>query len=549
MNNITENFGAFLVKTKIITKPQYADAIEVHRILGLPFSKSLIELGYTSSDVLLPKLAEQVGVPFVDLEEVSVNNNAIATIPEEICKKYMVMPIDFEDDRLIMAMTSPDNVMVIDDLQLFTGHEISPVIATKEDIESAIAHYHKMAETAVEDLVGDDALDVIRDVAEEAPIVKLVNVIISQAVEDRASDIHIEPQEFDMRVRYRIDGVLHEAMRCPKKVQSSIISRIKIMAGVDIAEIRKPQDGRASMVIRGRGVDFRVSTLPSVYGERVVLRVLEKEKIMLDLNDLGFLSSSLERFKKAVANPYGATLVTGPTGSGKSTTLYATLNVLNTEGQHIITVEDPVEYRLPGINQVQVNPMVGLTFARGLRAMLRAAPDIIMIGEIRDHETAKIAVEAALTGHLVLSTLHTNTAPGAISRLSEMGIPPFLISSAIVCVQAQRLARRLCKECKEEYKPEPELLKRFNIDPEEENKFYRPIGCSKCNDTGYRGRVGVYEVMVISETIEKLIIDRATTEEITQVAIDEGMIPLKEDGIEKVKMGMTSLEEIGRVVV
>ena len=544
-----EDFGAFLVKTKIISKSQYADALQAHHILGLPFSKSLIELGYASSEVLLPKLAEQVGVPFVDLEDANINNNAITSIPEEICRKYTVLPIDFEDDKLIMAMTSPDNIMVIDDIQLFTGHEISPVIATKEDIESAIGHYHQMSDTVVDDMIGGEDIDEIADVVEEAPIVKLVNVIISQGVEDRASDIHIEPQEHDMRVRYRIDGVLHEVMRSPKKVQSQIISRLKIMAGMDIAEVRKAQDGRAAMNIKGRGVDFRVSTLPTVYGERVVLRVLEKEKIMLNLDDLGFLPGCLERFKKSIMNPHGSTLVTGPTGSGKSTTLYATLNVLNTESKHIITVEDPVEYRLPGINQVQVNPRAGLTFASGLRAMLRSAPDIIMIGEIRDHETAQIAVEAALTGHLVLSTLHTNTAPGAISRLTEMGVPPFLISSAIVCIQAQRLARRLCPECKEEYKPEPELLKRFNIDPDKKNKIYRPTGCSKCNDTGYRGRVGVYEIMVISEAIEKLIIDRATTEEIKEVAIDEGMVTLREDGIEKIKMGLTSIEEIGRVVV
>jgi len=549
LNNIMEDFGAFLVKTKIISKSQYADALQAHHILGLPFSKSLIELGYASSEVLLPKLAEQVGVPFVDLEDANINNNAITSIPEEICRKYTVLPIDFEDDKLIMAMTSPDNIMVIDDIQLFTGHEISPVIATKEDIESAIGHYHQMSDTVVDDMIGGEDIDEIADVVEEAPIVKLVNVIISQGVEDRASDIHIEPQEHDMRVRYRIDGVLHEVMRSPKKVQSQIISRLKIMAGMDIAEVRKAQDGRAAMNIKGRGVDFRVSTLPTVYGERVVLRVLEKEKIMLNLDDLGFLPGCLERFKKSIMNPHGSTLVTGPTGSGKSTTLYATLNVLNTESKHIITVEDPVEYRLPGINQVQVNPRAGLTFASGLRAMLRSAPDIIMIGEIRDHETAQIAVEAALTGHLVLSTLHTNTAPGAISRLTEMGVPPFLISSAIVCIQAQRLARRLCPECKEEYKPEPELLKRFNIDPDKKNKIYRPTGCSKCNDTGYRGRVGVYEIMVISEAIEKLIIDRATTEEIKEVAIDEGMVTLREDGIEKIKMGLTSIEEIGRVVV
>lgn len=549
MNKIDEEFGSFLVKTKIITKPQMADAVEVHRIIGIPFSKTLIELGYVTSNVLLPKLAEQVGIPFIDLDEININGNAIAAIPEEICRKYTVIPINFEDNKLVMAMTSPDNIMVIDDLQLFTGHEINPVIATKEDIERAIGRYHQMAETVIDDSVIDEELSTITGVTEEAPIVKLVNVILSQGVEERASDVHIEPQEKDMRVRYRIDGVLHEVMRSPKKVQSSIISRLKIMSNMDIAETRKPQDGRASLSIKGRGVDFRVSTLPTVYGERVVLRVLEKDKILLKLDDLGFLPNSLERFKKAIARPHGSTLVTGPTGSGKSTTLYATLNVLNTEGQHIITIEDPVEYRLPGINQVQINPKAGLTFARGLRSMLRSSPDIVMVGEIRDKETAQIAVEAALTGHLVLSTLHTNDAPGAISRLTEMGVAPFLISSAVVCVQAQRLARRLCPDCKEEYSPEQEALQRIGIKTDEKNKFYRPVGCGKCNNTGYRGRVGLYEIMLISETIERMIIDRATADEIKRTAIEEGMLTLNQDGFEKVKMGLTSIEEIMRVVV
>lgn len=552
MSDVIERFGAFLVKTKLITKPQLADAMEVHRLTELPLGRALIELNYITSAVLIPKLAEQIGIPFVDLTDVKVDGNAIATIPEELCRKYAVLPINFEDNKLVVAMASPDDVMAIDDLQMLTGYEISPVVAVREDIESSIGRYHQMAETLGDDIFGgEEDLSELLTISEEAPIVKLVNVIISQGVEDRASDIHIEPQEKDLRVRYRIDGVLHEVMRSPKQVQSAILSRLKIMSGMDIAETRKPQDGRAALTIRGRGVDFRVSTLPTVYGERIVLRVLEKESILLKLDDLGFLPGSLERFKGAFSRPYGAILVTGPTGSGKSTTLYATLNVLNTEGKNIVTIEDPVEYRLPGINQVQINPKAGLTFARGLRSILRASPDILMVGEIRDRETAQIAIEAALTGHLVLSTLHTNDAPGAVSRLTEMGIAPFLISSAIACIQAQRLARRLCSECKEPYTPPVEPLRNVGFPFDENNipTLFRPVGCNKCNNTGYKGRVGLYEIMLMSENIELLTIERATAEEIKKVAIQEGMKTLREDGLEKVGMGLTSIEEVMRVVV
>lgn len=377
----------------------------------------------------------------------------------------------------------------------------------------------------------------------------MINFIISQGVEGRASDIHVEPQEKDLRVRYRIDGVLQEVMKSPKRVQAAIISRLKIMASMDIAENRKPQDGRAAMSVKGRGVDFRVATLPTIYGERVCLRVLEKDSILLKLDDLGFLPNCLSRFQSAFSKPYGAILVTGPTGSGKSTTLYATLNVLNTEGKNIVTIEDPVEYRLPGINQVQINSRAGLSFARGLRAILRASPDIVMVGEIRDHETAQIAIEAALTGHLVLSTLHTNDAPGAISRLTEMGIEPFLIASSIDCVQAQRLTRRLCPKCKEPYTPDAELVEAMGIKSDEPLTLYRPKGCAKCNNTGYKGRVGLYEVMLMSEAIEKLTVERATADEIKRVAIEEGMLTLREDGIAKVVQGQTSYEEVLRVVV
>ena len=365
-----------------------------------------------------------------------------------------------------------------------------------------------------------------------------------------ASDIHIEPQERDLRVRYRVDGVLHEVMRSPKSVQQAIISRFKIMADMDIAEARKPQDGHTAMTVEGHNLDFRVSTLPTVYGERVVLRILRKDSIMLRLSDLGFLPQSLERFETSFRKPYGAILVTGPTGSGKSTSLYAAINVLNSVDRHILTAEDPVEYRLPGVNQIQTNPKAGLTFAGALRSFLRCSPDVILVGEIRDQETAKIAIESALTGHLVLSTLHTNDAPGAITRLTEMGVEPFLISSSVDCVLGQRLARKLCEECKEEYAPSKQMC--LDAGFREDNlpdKLWRAVGCKKCSGTGYRGRMGVHEVMLMSEEISRLTVEEATAEKIKAVAIEQGMLPLKQDGLEKCRLGRTSVEEIVRVIV
>ncbi len=544
-----ERLGTFLVRGGVIDNSQLADAMQVHQVTGLPLTESLIELGYCKTMDILPKLARQLGIEYIDLADYKVNVNAIAIVPEELARRYSVLPVDFINGKLVILMSSPDNVMAIDDIQMASGYEVTPAVGVFEDIEGGINQYYQMAATITDDLLGGEESEDIEVVSEEAPIIKLVNFIISQGVEDRASDIHIEPQEKNLRVRYRIDGVLQEVMTSPKKVQAAILSRLKIMAGMDIAETRKPQDGRAAMSIRGRGVDFRVSTLPTVYGERVVLRVLEKESILLTLDDLGFLPDSLARFQSSFTKPYGAILVTGPTGSGKSTTLYATLNVLNTEARNIITTEDPVEYRLPGINQIQINPRAGLTFARGLRAILRATPDVVMVGEIRDHETAQIAIEAALTGHLVLSTLHTNDAAGAISRLTEMGVAPFLTSSAIDCVQAQRLARRLCSECKEPFEPDAKMLEKMGFEPNEKITLYRPKGCDRCNNTGYKGRVGVYEVMLMSEKIQQLTVERASSEQIKEVAIAEGMQTLKEDGMEKMRQGLTSYEEVLRVIV
>jgi type IV pilus assembly protein PilB len=384
---------------------------------------------------------------------------------------------------------------------------------------------------------------------EEAPIVRLVNLLITQAVTDRASDIHLEPSEHDIRIRYRIDGVLHEVMRSPKNIQNALISRLKVMADINIAERRVPQDGRVGLVVGGRAVDLRVATLPTVYGEKVVLRILDKTSVLLRLEDLGFLEGPYTRFEGAFRKPYGTILATGPTGSGKSTSLYATLNIINTADRNIITIEDPVEYRLPGVNQIQVNVKAGLTFASALRSILRADPDIILVGEIRDRETALIAMEAALTGHLVLSTLHTNDAASAVTRLIEMGVEAYLVASALDCVVAQRLARKLCERCREEYEPTEAELEGAGVSPDSGiERLFRPVGCPACGKTGFRGRVGLYEVMLVSEEIEKLTVERISSEEIRKVAVEQGMITLRNDGLEKVRMGLTSLDEVFRVV-
>ena len=550
-----ERLGNLLLRAGLITERQLNDALEVHKATGSLLGRVLIDLGYATQGGILSVMAKQMGLPYVDFEQQAPTPTAISLVPRDLAVRYTLMPVEVTDNELTVAMADPQNVLALDDLRIITGCEIKPGISTKESITAAIDEYYKVA-THVDDetLNATPDLDVmslesLTEVTDEAPIVKLVNYIINKAVADRSSDIHIEPQEKDLRVRYRIDGVLHEMMRSPKATQQAIISRFKIMADMDIAEARKPQDGHTALTIGGHSMDFRVSTLPTVYGERVVLRILRKDNIMLRLEDLGFLPGSLERFESSFRKPYGAILVTGPTGSGKSTSLYAAINVLNDPGKHILTAEDPVEYRLPGVNQVQTNVKAGLTFARALRSFLRCSPDIILVGEIRDHETAQIAIESALTGHLVLSTLHTNDAAGAVTRLTEMGVEPFLVASSVDCVLAQRLARRLCPDCKEEYRPTTQ----FAIDAGYEEgslpeKLWRPKGCKKCGGTGYRGRLGVHEVMLISEEIGDLTVKEATAEAIKTVAMAQGMLTLRQDGLEKARQGSTSVEEIARVV-
>jgi len=552
-----QRLGQLLMRAGIISDRQLTDALEVHNATGSPLGRVLVDLGYATQGAILSVMAAQIGIRYIDFTEQKPDPNAVAVVPRDLAERYILMPVEVsEEGELVVAMADPQNVLALDDLRIITGYEIRPAISTKDDILIAIEEYYKIAEeSSADEFLGTEEVDEselasLTDVTSDAPIVKLVNYIIQKAVAERASDIHIEPQETDLRVRFRIDGVLHEVMRSPRSAQASIISRFKIMADMDIAESRKPQDGHCAVTIGTHKLDFRVSTLPTVYGERVVLRILRKDSILLQLSDLGFLPTSLERFESSFTKPYGAILVTGPTGSGKSTSLYAAINVLNSPTRHIITAEDPVEYRLPGVNQCQVNPKAGLTFAGALRSFLRCSPDVILVGEIRDQETAQIAIESALTGHLVLSTLHTNDAAGAVTRLVEMGVEPFLVASAVDCILAQRLARRLCSDCKAEWTPKPQVLIDAGF-PEDNlpEKVYKPVGCKKCGNTGYKGRMGVHEVLMVTEEISRLTVDEATADEIKRVAMHEGMLTLRQDGLEKVRMGATSIEEIVRVIV
>ena len=554
-----KQLGDILLEGGHVTQEQLAGAIEEQRRLGRSLGRVLVDMGMLSESQLVAALATQIGLKFVDLSDFPVDGSAVSRVPDVVCRRHNALAIGYEDGRLVVAMADPANVFAIDDIRSMTGLEVKPVVATKADVIAAINRYHR-GDAELDDLQmamegnaddGDD-LSSVKEIVEDAPIVKFVNLLITQAIQDRASDIHIEPTERDLRVRFRIDGVLHEIMRSPKTIQSGVISRLKIMADINIAERRIPQDGRMSINANGKKIDLRVATLPTVWGEKVVMRILDNSTAMLKLSDLGFGDANYEVYSKSFTKPYGMILVTGPTGSGKSTTLYATLNIVSKPEVNVITVEDPVEYRLPGINQVQTNAKAGLTFAAALRSILRSDPDIVLLGEIRDHETAQIAIEAALTGHLVLSTLHTNDAPSAITRLTEMGIEPFLVGSALDCVLAQRLARRLCPKCKEAYVPTHEMLAEMRFPwPADEPPptLYRPVGCSTCSKTGYKGRLALHEVMAVTEDIERLAVEHASALTIGNVAREQGMITLRNDGLAKVAAGHTSIEEILRVVV
>ncbi len=556
-----KQLGEILVDDGLVTQEQLDHALEEHRRVGKLLGRVLIDLGYIKETDLVRALAQQVGFEFVDLSEYQIEPWAPVLLPEQVARRYRALPIGERDGKLLVAMSDPANVYALDDIRIITGRDVQPVVATAADIEQALRRYaglDSQAEELAEEVAEAAAEGKERkkdaeeeDEKDEAPIVKLVNAIMTQAVGDRASDIHIEPTEKDVRVRFRVDGVLHEVSHAQKRIQNGLISRLKVMAEMDIAEKRVPQDGRIAMRVAGKMLDLRVVTLPTVYGEKIVMRILDKSSALLHLEDLGFLEHSYKRYEQAYSKAYGAILVTGPTGAGKSTTLYATLNVLNSPERNIITVEDPVEYRLKGINQCQVHNQAGLTFARALRAILRNSPDIILVGEIRDRETATIATESALTGHLVLSTLHTNDAPSAIPRLIEMGIETFIVASSIDCVVAQRLARKLCEKCKEPYVPDPAELVAMGYSEREISdidQLYRPVGCPACSKTGYRGRIGLYEVMLVNDDIERLTIERAPADEIRKAAIAEGMSTLREDGLQKVRLGMTSIADVLRVV-
>jgi type IV pilus assembly protein PilB len=554
----SKQLGQILIELGYITPEQLETALEEHRKTPKSLGRVLIDMGMIKEADLVRTLAEQVGLEFVDLNEFPIDATATVLLPEALSRRYRAIPIGERDGRLLVAMSDPANVYALDDIRTITGREVQPVVATANDVEQAIQKFagmdsqvEAMATMASEAVEGENPVD-LEEALEDAPIVKLVNAIMTQAVGDRASDVHLEPGERNVRIRFRVDGVLHEPMPpAPKNIQGGLISRLKVMADLNIAEKRVPQDGRISMKVGGRALDLRLATLPTVFGEKVVIRILDKSNALLALEDLGFLEDSYKRFSESFKKPYGAILVTGPTGSGKSTTMYSTLNILNEEAKNIITVEDPVEYRLAGVNQMQVNPKAGLTFASALRSILRADPDIVLIGEIRDRETAVIAIEAALTGHLVLSSLHTNDAPSAITRLVEMDVETFLVASAIDAIVAQRLARKLCERCKVPYQPEQaELLAAGYPDwlwPEIPQLF-KSQGCAACANTGYRGRIGLYEVMQMSEEIERLTVERSSADAIRAVAIQQGMMTLRDDGLEKARMGITSLDEVARVV-
>ncbi len=553
-----KRLGEILVDMGLVTDEQIEACLVRQKETRQRLGQMLLEDKVVSELDLTKALATKFGIEYLDLTTVQLDMSAAGLMSERLCRRYGAIPVRFIDDTTLqVAMVDPANVLVADDLRIMTGYTILPAIASEEDVFGAISKLNRLDDQVHENpdsvVTGDEEITDIREMTEEPPIVKLVNSVIAQSVDDGASDIHFEPQAKELVIRFRLDGVLHEVMSVPRRMQSGVISRLKVMAELDIAERRVPQDGRIGLVVGGKPIDMRVATLPTVYGEKIVMRLLDKSNVMLDLTDLGFSAKALKRYKRSFTRPYGAILVTGPTGSGKSTTLYATLNIINSPEKNVITVEDPVEYRLNGINQVQVNVKAGMTFAAALRSILRCDPDIVMVGEVRDRETASIAIESALTGHLVLSTLHTNDAPGALSRLTEMGIEPFLTSSAVDCVLAQRLARRLCKECKEPYEPSEEMLKKNDFPPEVfdmgQVTLYRPKGCSRCNGTGYKGRLGIYEVMIVSEAIRRLTVERKSADEISRVAQAEGMKNLREDGIDKVLAGATSIEEIARVII
>jgi type IV pilus assembly protein PilB len=538
-----------LVEMGFVTREQVEEALQLSVGSGDSPEDVLLEQGAVTHDVLSRALAERYGLDYIDLGLFVVDMAAANLVSTAVAKRYQAVPVSLVNKRmLLVAMADPSNVLAVDDIAIMTGYEVRVAVAPPDDIAALISRLDRLEDVVGEPEEEEEETVQLHDSAEDAPVVKLVNQIVAQAVERGASDIHLAPDGTETRVRFRVDGILHDITTVPKRLSAGVVSRIKIMAELNIAERRLPQDGRVGLVVDGRHVDLRVVTLPSVNGEGVVMRVLDKGSVVVELDKLGMADPERERLEAACSETHGAVLVTGPTGSGKSTTLYAALKLLNTPEKNIITVEDPVEYEMAGLTQVQVAAKVGLTFAMGLRAMVRADPDVIMVGEIRDRETAQIAVESALTGHLVLSTLHTNDAPSAITRLIEMGIEPFLVASSLDCIVAQRLARMLCPHCKRAASIPAKTLQESGYEAQEDMQVYEPVGCRRCGGTGYRGRLGLYEVMRMSPEIQALTLERAPAEKIRDVAIAQGMTGLRDDGVQKVGEGRTSMAEIVRVV-
>jgi type IV pilus assembly protein PilB len=542
-----------IVEMGFATREKVDQAIEIARAQGNTPERSLLDSGVLSQDQMSRAIAERYGLPHLDLTIFKVDMGAANLISAGAARRYEAVPVSFHDERtLFVAMADPANVLAVDDIRIMTGFEVRTAVASREDIQTLTARINRlddMVAEAVEEADEESGAELVdlRESADDAPVIKLVHSIIAQAVEQGASDIHFEPENGEMRVRFRIDGVLNSSTTVPRRMVQGVISRIKIMSDLDISERRVPQDGRVGLTVEGHHVDIRIVTLPSVHGESAVMRILDKESVIFDLDKLGFHEGESTRFRRAFKQAYGAVLVTGPTGSGKSTSLYAALSELNTPDKNIITIEDPVEYQVEGVTQVQVNNKAGLNFSTGLRSMMRADPDIIMVGEIRDHDTAKIAVEAALTGHMVLSTLHTNDAPTAITRLVEMGIEPFLVASAVDCVVAQRLARTLCANCKKRTMLSADVLRDNGFAAQYDMEAYDPSGCSRCGGSGYKGRIGLYEVMSISDEIRSMVVERASADVIRAQAIKDGMRGLRDDGLDKVRSGRTSIAEVARV--
>ncbi|HXV05301.1 MAG TPA: ATPase, T2SS/T4P/T4SS family [Solirubrobacterales bacterium] len=545
-----------LVDLDYVSDERARQAIEEARTAGRPPEQLLLQQGAVNADQLSRAVAERYGLDHVDLSAFQVDMAAANLISVNTARRYKALPVGFVDrETLLVAMADPTNVLAVDDIQIATALDCRVAVAAEEDIDSLIGRLNTLQSAVSEAVVEgeeeiEDELAEVSDIevsAEDAPVIKLVYSILGQAVGEGASDVHFEPEEGEMRVRFRVDGVLREAAHVPKRMVNAVVSRVKIMSDLNIAEKRVPQDGRVSITVEDRRIDMRVTTLPTQRGEGATIRILDKENAQHSLDELGMDEAARTRFEGSFRQAYGAVLVTGPTGSGKSTTLYAALQDLNQTEKKIITIEDPVEYRLAGVNQINVNRKAGLDFATGLRSILRADPDIVMVGEIRDGETARIAIEAALTGHMMLSTLHTNDAPGAITRLTKMGIEAFLTASAVDCVVAQRLARKLCAHCKQRTVVRPEALADADIRIGAELEAYEPVGCARCNQSGYRGRVGLYSVMKMSERIKEMAVAQKPEAEIAAVAREEGMLTLREDGVAKVRSGLTSVEEVLRV--